>query len=136
MTILANQLADNRREQLYLAAISCSLILILRFAEREVNRTRSVVVVVVANLRAAIYTSNKEAARASGRQHVEPNELLSTVKQRGGRRRAVRFRNIYFPLTAGESLPGRPWHGEQVDPRVCLLNSLARHPRDIAPASE
>lgn len=53
---------------------------------------------------------------------VEPRELLSTARQYGGgavlvalAEHAARFRNIYFPLTASDSLPGRACHGEQVD---------------------
>ncbi|KYM79727.1 hypothetical protein ALC53_09839 [Atta colombica] len=58
---------------------------------------------------------------------AEPNELLSTALQHGGRavlialvEHAARFRNIYFPLTTSDSLPGRLRHGEQVD-LACVI---------------
>lgn len=71
-------------------------------------------------------TKSRTSERTGG--CVVPNELLSTAiwweKSRWSfswRAHAVRFRNIYFPLTASDSLPGRPRHGEQVDSRefVC-----------------
>ncbi|EZA52091.1 hypothetical protein X777_09099 [Ooceraea biroi] len=45
------------------------------------------------------------------RNMVGAGALVALVKH------AVRFRNIYFPLTASDSLPGRLRHGEQVDSR-------------------
>jgi len=44
---------------------------------------------------------------------------------------AVRFRNIYFPLTASDSLPGRPRHDEQVD----LASTFVCEIRDRSPTS-
>ncbi|TGZ51917.1 hypothetical protein DBV15_05558 [Temnothorax longispinosus] len=66
---------------------------------------------------------------------VEPNELLSTARQYGGREpwlvalaeHAARFRNIYFPLTASDSLPGRPRHGKQQKLRIYTQAVRAGH---------
>lgn len=44
---------------------------------------------------------------------------------------AARFRNIYFPLTASDSLPGRPRHGEQVDLASVFVSEI----RDRSPTS-
>ncbi|EGI64992.1 hypothetical protein G5I_06452 [Acromyrmex echinatior] len=77
--------------------------------------------IVVVNLSVFTRADTKRGGQvASG--CAELNELLSTALQYGGRavlvalvEHAARFRNIYFPLTASDSLPGRPRHDEQVD---------------------